>query len=398
MYITQYFPPEVGATQTRAFEMATNLKKLGHEVTVLTEFPNHPTGIIPPEYNGRLFEKKVLDGIHVVRTWVYARPVKTFKTRMGFYLSFMFMGIIVGSFLKGPFDIVYTTSPPFFTGVIGIWTSWIKKAKFVFEVRDLWPQSAVELGELKNKRFIRWAEKLEAYYYKKAVKIIAVTSGIKDTIINRGFANVELVSNGSNTELFYNTGPVKRSEFGGNNKFIVMYAGILGLAQGMEQLCELVESFKFDSRIQFVFIGDGPLYKDVAEIKNKKDLFNLKLLGEVSREEVPYYLSSADCCLVPLKKNPLFLGALPSKMFDCMACERPVILSVNGEARKVLEKSGGGIYVEPENTIEMKNAINKLLASPNLCKKLGQAGRAFVEKKFSRQQKAAQLEKILLDV
>ena len=394
LYISQYFPPEVGATQTRAIEMASNLVKQGHDVTVLTEFPNHPKGIIPKAYRWKLVEREHLNGIKVVRTWVFTRPNKNFYTRMGFYLSFMFMASIVGSFLRGRFDIVYATSPPFFVGAAGLWLSKIKRAKFVIEIRDLWPQSAVELGELNNKRFIRWAEKLEELYYKKARKIIAVTQGIFDTIYERGFKNVALVLNGTNTELFFNTGPVKRLELGDQNTFVVLYAGILGLAQGMEQLCELAEQALSHSDIQFVFIGDGPLKSKVEEIKAEKNLTNLKLLGEIPREEIPKYLSSADCSLVPLKKNPLFLGALPSKMFDCMACERPVILSVDGEAKKVLSESGGGIFVGPENTTQMLDAILKLKDNAALCESMGKSGREFVEKNFSRRQKALELEKI----
>ncbi len=399
LYISQYFPPEIGATQTRAIEMASNLVRQGHQVTVLTEFPNHPKGIIPDNYRGKFIEHERVKGVDVVRTWVYARPNKTFITRMGFYLSFMCTALMAGWFLRGKFDVVYATSPPFFVGVTGLLLSRLKSAKFVFEIRDLWPQSAVELGELSNKTFIHWAERLEKVYYNKAVALIAVTKGIYQHLLSHSYGGkVHLVLNGTNTDLFYYRGTAKKYEMGWDKKFVVLYAGILGIAQGMEKLCELIENCKTHMEIQFVFIGEGPQKNKVKQLQEKKNLHNLLLLDEVPREIIPEYISAADCCLVPLKKNPLFLGALPSKMFDCMACERPVILSVNGEAKRVLDESGGGIYVEPENVHAMEDAILSLQKSDALCLRMGKAGREFVKKNFSRRQKALDLETILLEL
>jgi len=399
LYLSQYFPPEIGATQTRAIEMTLNLVKQGHDVTVLTEFPNHPKGIIPAEYKNKLVEYELLNGIHVYRSWVYARPDKNFYTRMGFYLSYMLTAAITGSFLKGPYDVVYATSPPFFVGVSGLWLSRLKNAKFVFEVRDLWPESAVELGELSNSKFIKWAEKLENYYYKKADAIISVTGGIRDKLAARGYRKkVKVVLNGTNTELFSNKGQALKTQLGLQDKFVVLYAGIIGIAQGMDQLCDVVEKMKSSKDVHFVFIGEGPVKSTVDKIKREKSLTNLTLLEEVPRELIPAYISAADCCLVPLKKNKLFLGALPSKMFDVMACERPVILSVDGEARSVLEDAKAGIFVEPENIDHMISAIQKLRNNPGLSRKMGKAGRSYVEQYFSRRQKAQELEQILIEL
>lgn len=395
LYISQYFPPEIGATQTRAVEMVTNLAKLGHEVVVLTEFPNHPKGIITPEDKGKLVEHTVWQGIHLYRTWVFARPHKNFFTRMGLYLSFMFSAGLFGSFIKGPFDLVYTTSPPFFVGVAGLWLSRLKNAKFVFEVRDLWPESAIILGELGNFWMIKWSEKLENYYYKKAAILVTVTDGIKTRLQQRGYHNVHLVQNGANTDLFYNRGSALKTTLGWQNKFVVLYAGIFGIAQGLEQLVEVAEKLKAENDIHFVFIGEGPVKAMVQKLKQDKALTNLTLMNEIAREAIPDYISAADCCLAPLKKNNLFLGALPSKMFDCLACERPVILSVDGEARRILEETGAGLYVEPENTEQMIQAILRLKADPVLCTHMGKVGRIMVEKHFSRKQKALELEKIL---
>jgi glycosyltransferase involved in cell wall biosynthesis len=400
LYISQYFPPEIGATQTRAFEMASNLVRRGHHVTVLTEFPNHPRGIISPEYRRKLVVHEKYRGIHVHRTWVLARPDKTFATRMGFYLSFMVAAGLLGIFIPGYFDIVYATSPPFFVGLTGWWLSRIKQSRFVFEVRDLWPQSAVELGELGNPLFIRWAEKMERFYYRKAKQIVTVTKGIQNTLVARGYPKdkIQLITNGTNITLFINRGKQLKKTLGFADKFVVLYAGIFGIAQGMEQLCDVVEQLKKNHSVHFLFIGEGPVKDQVIQLQKRKKLDNLTVLNEIPREDIPDYISAVDCSLVPLKKSPTFLGALPSKMFDCMACERPVVLSVDGEARRVLEKSGGGIFVEPGNTDQMVKAILRLKNDPVLRRKMGLAGRRFVEKNYSRKQKAIELEELLLKI
>ena len=398
LYITQYFYPEVGATQTRAYEMARNLVKQGHRVTVLTEFPNHPKGIIPEKYRGRFWEHEKYHGIDIVRTWVWTRPEKTFVTRMAFYLTFMLTAAIAGTILPGQYDVVYTTSPPFFVGLTGYWLSRFKKARFVFEIRDIWPQSAVELGELNNPRFIRWAEQLEHRFYTRAAAIIPVTQGITDEIHSRGYdsSKVHLVTNGTNTELFqYRKSDLKKT-LGFEGKFVVLYAGIFGIAQGMDHLLEVVESLKSETDIQFVFIGEGPKKADVVAQKEARSLDNLTILDEISRDVIPDYISMSDCCLVPLRKIALFQGALPSKMFDTMACERPIILSIEGEAQTVLEKAGGGLSVEPENVEAMAGAVLKLKQDAELCRLMGRRGRAFVEAHFSRRQKALELEEVLL--
>ncbi len=396
LYITQYFPPEVGATQTRALEMTTNLVKQGHEVTVLTEFPNHPVGIIPPEYKGKWVTVEKWRGMDVIRTWVYARQEKNFKTRMGFYLSFMATSAIAGSYMLPEYDIVYTTSPPFFVGLTGYWLSRLKNAKFIFEVRDLWPDSAVQLGELTNRTFIRWAEKLETFYYNKAERIVTVTQGIKNTLTERGYGDkTELVLNGTNTDLFKNMGPGMKKKLGLENKFVVLYAGIIGIAQGLEQICDVAEQLQDQPDIAFVLIGEGPVKHKIEKIKQEKSLKNLILMDQVPRDDIPQYISMADCCLVPLKKNDLFMGALPSKMFDYMACEKPVILSVDGEARSVLESSGAGIFVEPENRKDMISAILSLKSGSVDGTSMGLLGREFVEKGYSRKQQALELLSIL---
>ncbi len=254
LYISQYFPPEAGATQTRAYEMARNLVRLGHQVTLLAEIPNHPSGVIPPEYRGKWVERATLEGIDVIRLWVKASPVKGFRQRMLFYLSFMLSSTLAGLFLaRGRYDLVFATSPPLFVGASGLIIALLKRFPFIFEVRDIWPASAVALGELSNPRAIRWATWLEETCYARAKKIVVVTRGIRLSLEQRGIPQekLALIPNGANTDLFQYRSAARhrlRADLNLEDKFIAVYAGIHGVAQGLETLLEAAFLFKGSSR------------------------------------------------------------------------------------------------------------------------------------------------------
>ncbi|MDZ7271110.1 MAG: glycosyltransferase family 4 protein [candidate division KSB1 bacterium] len=397
LYISQYFPPEVGATQNRAYEMATHLVRMGHEVTMLTEVPNHPKGIIHPDYRRKLLVRERVNGVDVVRVWVVTRPRKTFLTRLAFYLSFALMAAGVGVCLRRRYDVVFATSPPLFVGAAGLVIARARRARFVFEVRDVWPLSAVELGEIRNHAYARLAEKLEFALYRHALAIPVVTKGILETLRQRGVdeRKLVLIPNGTNTQLFYDRGRHARADLGWGDEFVAMYAGIFGIAQGMEVLCEAARLLKHREDIRFAFVGEGPVKDQVRQLVAQWDLRQVQLVDEVSRERMPELLSAADACIVPLKKKPLFTGALPSKMFDAWACSRPVLLAVDGEARRVLEEAQGGLFVPPEDAQSLAEAILRLAADRDLARRLGANGRRYVEHHFSRQSQAQQLANLL---
>jgi glycosyltransferase involved in cell wall biosynthesis len=240
LYLSQYFPPEIGATQTRAYEMARGLVQAGHNVTIIAEVPNHPTGVIPRAYQGKFYERTNEDGIDVIRVWVKTSPVKGFRGRMAFYLSYMFMAVLVGLFLtRKKYDVIYATSPPLFVGAAALIISYLRFTPLVFEVRDLWPESAVALGELRNPLFIGLAEKLEWCCYRHSRRVVVVTEGIRRHLLGRGMVSdrLELIPNGARTDLF-TPGPIDqdlRKQLGINeNTFVVVYTGLHGLIHGME--------------------------------------------------------------------------------------------------------------------------------------------------------------------
>jgi glycosyltransferase involved in cell wall biosynthesis len=404
LYLSQYFPPEVGATQTRAHEMARGLVEADHRVTMIAELPNHPSGIVPPEYRGKLYERSELDGIEVIRVWVKASPVKTFRTRMAFYVSYMVSATVAGLFLaRGKFDVIYATSPPLFVGAAALAASYLRAIPLVFEVRDLWPESAVSLGELRNRRAIALAERLERACYQRARRIVVVTEGIRQRLLERGLPPEKLVviPNGANTELFRprpEAGLALRQELGLEDAFVVLYAGIHGIAQGLDTVVEAARLLQNAPNIRFLFVGEGPVKADVIALAQQYGLENLRFHPEVPRERMPAFLSAVDVALVPLRRLELFRGALPSKMFDAWAAGCPTLVSIEGEARSVLEEAGAGRFVIPEDPHSMVEAIRSLSEDRKACQRMGLRGRVFVQEHFSRRAQARTLEQELLSV
>lgn len=401
LYLSQYFPPEVGATQTRAYEMARGMVQAGHQVAMIAEVPNHPSGIISPEYRRRWYERSSLDGIEVIRVWVKASPVKTFRSRMAFYLSYMIMAIIAGLFLaRGRFDAVYATSPPLFVGGAALLISHLRRIPLVFEVRDLWPESAIVLGELRNPRAIRWATRLEEACYRHARQIVVTTQEMIDYLVERGYpANkATVIPNGANTDLFQFNPSLRqhlRDELGLVDKFVVIYAGLLGIAQGLGASLEAAKNLAdSEPSVHFLYIGDGPVKTELQKKSAEFNLTNVTFLPAQPRETIPGYLSAADAALIPLTRQRL-LGALPSKMFDAMACQRPVLLCAEGEACRVLQLAKAGLTIPPEDPEALTQAVLRLCAAPELCEQFGRNGQQAVIANYSRQAQAQQLVQLL---
>ncbi|NFV12588.1 glycosyltransferase family 4 protein [Clostridium sp. FAM 1755] len=402
LFLTQYCPPEVGAPQNRIFEFAKQLKKFGHEVTILTAMPNYPKGEIFNDYKGKKIVKEELEGIKIVRTSIYATKDKSFIKRLRNYLSFTFSSVFTGSKYIDNQDVIITESPPLFLGWSGYVLSKRKKAKFIFNVSDLWPESAVKLDVLHNKFLIKASTWLEEFCYKKAAGVTGQTKGIVDNIVNRGFDKnkVHLITNGVDTEFFKkeNRDEKLRKEWEINNKFAVCYAGIHGLAQGLEVIVNAADILKKEKDIQFVFIGDGPEKDKLINIVKEKNLTNVSFQPVQLKPNMPRIIASMDATVVPLKKLDLFKGALPSKMFEALASELPIVLAVEGEAEKLINEANGGITVEPENAKEIAQAVLKLYKDKELKQKLGENGRRYVIEHYSRESITRKLETILLNL
>jgi glycosyltransferase involved in cell wall biosynthesis len=301
---------------------------------------------------------------------------------------------------RSKYDLLYASSPPLFVGGTALFLSAIKRIPFVFEVRDLWPESAVALGELSNQRAISLATRLEQACYRKAIQVVVVTHGIYNRLAQRGIPTAKLcfVPNGANTDLFtFNPAGRERirRELGLEQKFIAIYAGIHGLAQGLETVVDAARVLQIVPDIHILLIGDGPKKAEIQSLVASYDLPNLTLMPEKPREQIPDYLSAADVALIPLKKAEIFKGALPSKIFDAWACERPVLLSIDGEAREVVENVQGGIFVPPEDPAKMVDALISLRDSPSERKTMGENGLNYTRQNHSR---AILAEKLILNL
>lgn len=381
--------------------MARHLVQMGHPVTMIAEVPNHPSGVIPPAYRGKLYERADLDGIEVLRVWVKASPVKTSFTRMAFYLSYMVNATLAGIWLaKGKYDLVFASSPPLFVACAGWAISRLRGIPFVFDVRDLWPAVAVSLGELRSPRLLRWAEKVERFLYRRAAMITAVTRGFCVYIENLGIpaSRIHWAPNGSTPELFTPGEPDPRllASLGLQGKFVVTFAGLHGIAQGLPSILDTARSLLDHPEVAFLFIGEGPVKRALISRCEEEGLTNVHFVAEMPREQVVPYLNSSDALLVPLKNDPIFETFIPSKLFDFMACGRPVLLSVPGEARQILEETGAGSYVPPEDPAALKSAILQLAAlTPEERRQIGQRGRQMVIEKYSRASQARQLAELL---
>ena len=397
--ISQYFPPEVAAGANRTFEHAKRWVNLGADVTVITCFPNYPTGNIPSKYKGLRYLVEEIEGINVIRTFTYATPNKGFFRRIIAYFSFMFSSIIQGYKKIGKANVIIASSPPYTVGLSGMILGKLKKVPFVFEVRDLWPESIIQLGQVKNKTLIKVLEYLELKMYKSAALIIGISNPFIDFISNKGIDRnkIKIINNGVNLDLFK---PIAKDEklietLKLEKKVIVSYFGTFGLAQGLISVLESAKLLVEKDSLHFLFIGDGADREKLKEYKNLNNLNNVTILPPVQKNELIKYYSISDVLLVPLRNLSLFDSALPSKMFEIMAMAKPIIHTVDGEARILLENEDAGKYVKAENPEELAETILSISDNNEWLIKAGKNGRRLVEEKFNREILAKKYFKIL---
>jgi glycosyltransferase involved in cell wall biosynthesis len=292
LYLTQYFPPEVGATQSRAFEMARGLVRAGHEVTVITEVPNHPSGVVQEEFRRRAFRRSREDGIDVIRVWVRASTSTSLVSRIALYCSFMVSATLAGVFLaRGRYDIIYATSPPLFTGVASVLIRFARRTPMAFEVRDLWPESVVELGELRSGVAASVGLWLARICYRRSRKIVVVTRGIRRRLLDLGIPedDIVLIPNGANTELYRpdeSAGASIRRLLGIRDDFVLLYAGTLALAYSLETMLEAAYRLRQDP-VVFLIAGSGPREASTRRLAQKLRLSNVRFLGEIPYSDLP---------------------------------------------------------------------------------------------------------------
>lgn len=402
LFITMYYPPEKAAAAVCLSETAKRLVQRGYEVTVLTTVPNYPTGIVPLEYRGHLVQEEMIDGVRVIRAWSYVSPNKGFLRRVLAQLSFGCLAPLFAYKRAGRPDVIIVESHPLFNAIAGRLLAWSKRCPFIFMVSDLWPESAIQLGILRNPLLIWFSERLEWSTYLQARLIWAVTAGIQQKLIWRGLPpeRVFLLENGVDTERFCPLSRTQaRTELGWDDRFTVVYAGNHGLLYGMMAVLEAAVQLQAYSNIHIMFIGDGARKADMVAYAARENLKNVTFLGPVPYDQMPLVFAGADACLIPLRNMPFLEGTLPLKMFEIMASARPILLGAEGEARRLAEQeAGAAIYVEPENPESLVSSILYLYEHPEIAQALGQHGRAFAEAHFDRNLLMGMLEERLAEV
>ncbi|HMV49632.1 MAG TPA: glycosyltransferase family 4 protein [Blastocatellia bacterium] len=388
-FLCQYFPPEMGAPAARTFEHARHWAALGHDVTVITAFPNHPTGIIRPEYRGQFVKRENVEGIDLLRTWVYCAANKGFFRRVLNFLSFFCSSLILGGLLTRRPDVVIGTSPQFFCAVAAYLLSRLKGVPFVFEVRDIWPQSAIELGVLKNRRLIRVLEAIELHLYRHAALIVPVAESTREYLLGKGVApeKIKIIPNGVDERYLAANDPTPqqvREQLGLQGKFIVSYIGTHGMSHALDVVLRAAQQFGEDSGVHFLFIGEGAEKDKLKRLAEELRLRNVTFLNEQSRDRLPGFYRAADVSLVPLKRLPIFKKVLPSKLFELMGTGCPVICGVEGEAARLVTNAEAGLCIEPESADALAAAIQRLRSDANLRKQMSACGQRFVRAHYLR--------------
>lgn len=385
---SHYFTPEIGAPSARIFDFSKEWMDAGHEVQVVTCFPNHPVGKLYEGYKGGLYMHERLSGIEVHRHWTYVTPNKGFVKKTLGHVSFI-PGAILGSnpHLKRP-DVAVATSPTLFAAMVGAWTGTRYRIPFVMDVRDLWPAIFVELGVLKNPYLIRFLEMGELALYRRSARVVTVTEAFKENLTGRGISpgKVRTITNGADTDFW--TPQEKPNglmrELALEDKFVALYIGAHGISHALTKVIEAAALVQDRREIQFVFVGDGAEKPGLMEHAKALGLTNIRFLDPVDKLKVREFYALADVCLVPLRNIPLFKTFIPSKMFEIMSMARPIIGSVAGEPAEILKKSKGAVVVEPEDSQAIADAVLFLYQNPGVCRKLGDAGRRFVRAHYSR--------------
>jgi|SRR5579863_569042 len=410
LYVSQYFPPEACAPAARVDEFSREWAQGGHHVSVLTGFPNHPEGVLHPEYKRRWWKglaREEREGVKITRTWLYPAANRGLWGRAANYASFAVSAALVGPWIAPRGGVVIATSPQLLVGLAGWIIARLGGARYVFEVRDLWPQSLEAVGQTTRRSLLyRALDRVANFLYRHADHIVVDGEAKRHVLLAQGVRadKVSVVMNGvaadfaldPESEAFRRERERVRTELGMTDQFIVMYAGTLGMAHGLGTVLAVAGRLSTHRDIRFVLIGTGArqavlvAHNRPAGVPRPEPGYqNVRYLGKLPRREIPAYLAAADVCLVPLRRSEVFKTAIPSKMFEAMAAAKPVILGVEGEAREILEQAHAGLAFPPEDADALAAAILRLREDADLARQLGANGRRAALERFSRRRQAA---------
>jgi glycosyltransferase involved in cell wall biosynthesis len=403
LFLTDNFPPEVNAPASRTFEHCREWVARGAKVTVITCAPNFPTGKVFNGYKNCLWQSELMAGIRVIRVWTYITANEGFAKRVLDYVSFMLIGAVAALFVR-KVDVVVGTSPQFFTACAAWMVGGLKHVPWVFELRDIWPESIRAVGAMQNSLAIRVLERIELFLYRHASRIVAVTYAFKDTLIRRGIDGnkIDVITNGVDLSNF---SPLPKdaclsAELGLNGCFVAGYIGTHGLAHGLETLLDAAQTLQQVPRaenIRILFLGDGAKKAELVESAKARGLRNVVFVASVPKDQVPRYWSLLDVSIIHLRKTELFTSVIPSKLFECMGMGIPVLHGVAGESAAIVQTEQVGEVFEPDNAQQLVDAFLKLREDEARVK-IYQANGLYAAKRYDRKQLAANMLKILRGV
>lgn len=377
---------------TRHYEFARHFVDQGGDFTIVASNLSYFTGRSVVDGGGLVTEQNV-DGVRVLRVYTYPALHKSYIWRVVSFLSFM-VTAVWGGLRAGPVDVVMGTSPPIFQAVSSCLVAALRRRPFLFEVRDLWPEFAVDIGLLKNPALIRFARRLERFLYRRATHIVVNSPAYRDYLIKKGVParKISFISNGVDPSMFdpEAKGEGIRQEFNLGDKFVAVYAGALGMANDIPTIINAAAHLRDEPNIQILLVGDGKeRAKLEAQVKELK-LTNVTFTGSRPKSDMKEILAAADAGIATLRDIPMFRTTYPNKVFDYMAAGRPTVLGIDGVIRQVIDDAQGGVFVPPGDDVALAEALRNLSQNPDTCKAMGERAREHVVKYFNRNQQAQQ--------
>ncbi len=400
LFLTHYYSPEGNAPASRVSALAKRWAAGGHEVTVVTCAPNVPDGKIYEGYKNSWTSETVIDGVKIIRIWTFIAPNKGTAKRILNYLSYMISAFIHCLFMKKP-DVMIATSPQFFCGWAGVLLHWFRRFPFVLEIRDIWPESISAVKAELPVPILKIISGMEKIMYRTADHIVTVGDGYAERLKERSVPEnkISVVMNGVDRTLFYPR-PVNHEllrQYGVDGKFICSYIGTIGMASGLRtalDAAEILQNQKNDY-IRILLIGDGAIREELKKNAEQRNLTNIIFTGRRPKEEIPDWIASSNINLVHLKKSDLFTSVMPSKIFESAGCGRPVLIGVEGFARKIVMEAKMGIEMEPENAESMVAALLQVAKNPELEKEMANNSLKNIVPKYDRDEQAKKYIEIL---
>ncbi|MBI5034849.1 MAG: glycosyltransferase family 4 protein [Chloroflexi bacterium] len=400
LILSQWYPPE---PDTRIHLLAKTLVERGHQVTSITGFPNYPCGKLYPGYKLRWRQWETMDGVRVLRVPLYPEHSTSGFKRILNYLSFAISAALIGGMLCGSADVMWVYHPPLTVALPAWWISFWRHIPFIYEIQDLWPETLAATGMMSSPRMARWIARAAKLVHNKSAAITVISPGFKRNLINKGVASekIHVIPNWADEELYR---PVPRDEalareFGFDGRFNIVYGGNLGAAQALHTVLDAAQRLRDLPDVQIVLIGDGVDARALQDSARQRGLTNLRIVGRQPSERMPFFFALADAVLVHLKRDPVFEITIPGKTTAYLACGRPILCAVAGDAAEMVQMAGAGVTCPPEDPEALALAVRDLYTMPREQREaLGDAGRRTFLEKYTRAALVDQYETLFQNV